>query len=208
MIADFPAIAPYTFDSINLTIRYRGDFSSNNAILEVLDNDGNLLGQTQQGSASCEEEGTLLIRIPSGQFNDLVRDNDFGIILRPRQIAVPPGQTGDGVNPCDPATITTDGQTDGVSYAYAELSYQLLQPDYFTTGATVTSRTSLTAEDPLPVLNLNLGITTVNYIVGDPSGNVDTCSFNVTLTRSDSANGYLPADYGLYRPFRFGSGNH
>lgn len=181
IIADFPPIAPYTFDTIDVIVRYRGDFNTNNAILEVLDNDGNLLGQSQQGDASCDQEGTLLIRIPANQFNDLVRDNDFGLVLRPRQISVPPGQTGDGVNPCDPLTVTEDGQTDGISYAYAALSYQLLQPDYFTTGATVTPRTSLTDEVPVPLIDFNLGETQVSYIIGDPSGNIDTCTFTLTL---------------------------
>ncbi|MEM9836190.1 MAG: gliding motility-associated C-terminal domain-containing protein [Bacteroidota bacterium] len=181
IVVDLPPIPSYTFDTAVIVLRFRGDFSSNNATLDLVTNTGQVLGTTAVGDADCDNEGSLTIRIPADEFNDLVNSINFDLVLRPRQIFVPPGQSGDGVNPCDPSAVTQDGQGDGQSYAYVEINYQLLRSDYFTTGITNTPRTSLTEENPFPQISFARGTTDFFYIVEDPVGNTDSCSFSVTV---------------------------
>lgn len=181
ILADFSTIPPFVFDTVEIRVRFRGDFNTNDAILDVSTNDGTLLGSSIVGDADCDTEGQLLIRIPSEDFNAMVNNGNFGLRLEPRTITVPPGQPGDGVNPCN-NTVTEQGDNDGVSYAYAELTYRVLRPVYFSTGATVTGPTMTTIEEPQPRITFNQGVTDFFYVIEDPSGNRDSCAFAVTVT--------------------------
>ncbi|NJO87252.1 MAG: hypothetical protein HC821_04475 [Lewinella sp.] len=164
IVASFPPIAPYAFDTVEISVHYQGDFSSPSAILDVLTDDGILLGSTAVGEASCSATGQLRLRLTAAQFNALVGDGTFGLVMSPRPVVVPPGVSGDGVNPCS-NTVGQDGENDGLSYAFAELSYQILRPIYFATGATTVGPSSTSEANPQPVVDLNVGETNFTYVL-------------------------------------------
>lgn len=180
--ANFPPISPYTVDTTIITVRLQGDFSGTSAILDVYDNDDNLLGSSPADITSCGGgEASFNIRIAADAFNTMVADNDFSLRLQPRVVNVPPGQTGDGVNPCMDDPSMQNGQPDGSSFVYVELTYNLLRPDYFTTGATETPLQTTSDEHPVPILTFNQGVTNFNYVITDPAGNSDTCTIEVEV---------------------------
>ncbi len=179
IVASFPPISPIAFDTVQILVRFRGDFGSPNAILDILTNDGILLGSSEEGDANCNAEGRLLLRLPADQFNSYVADNNFGLRLVPRTILVPPGQSGDGVSSCNPSV--TEGGTDGISYAYAEIRYSFLQATFFSTGALESTPSVTTQAQPFPRLTFPQGSSEFTYAVGDQSGNTDSCTFTIQV---------------------------
>jgi len=100
----------------------------------------------------------------------------------PDPVSVPPGLPGDGINPCNPSAVSADGDADGVSFLYADLSYRRLDDViYFSEGATNIPPTNY----PFPVLEVQhdfeVGTTEVFFVVEDIAGNPDTCSFQVVV---------------------------
>lgn len=179
---DFPPIDPFTVDSTEIEVVLRGDFSGTAGILDVYDNDDNLLGSSPPNLVDCSGgQTTFTISLSANQFNGLIVDGDFGLRLQPREVSVPPGQPGDGVNPCTNDPTLGNGDSDGFSFAYVRLTYNLLRPNYFTTGATVTPPQFTTDAQPQPQITFQQGITEFNYVIADPSGNTDTCSFEVEV---------------------------
>jgi len=175
------AIGPAT-----LILDFQGDFSSNGAFLEVIGEDGSTLGQTSVGDADCNTGGQLTLSIPRETINTWARDGEVNIEVRVNDIPVPPGVPGDGVNPCDPNTVTADGDTDGVSYLYAALSYDNLLPSYYSEGATNLPLTQMRPPAVSPVHSFSSGVSTVYYLLPDASGNMDTCSFTVTVQDNEA----------------------
>lgn len=180
IVANFPTIPAIAFDTVIIVVRFRGDFDSNAAILDVFANDNLLLASSEVGDADCNNEGRLIIPLAAEQFNALVAAEDFSLRLVPRAISVPPGQSGDGVNPCS-AAVMEDGDTDGISYAYAELRYSFLQATYFSEGALTTMPGTASPADPFPVLTFPRGLSTFTYTVADQRGNTDTCAFTISV---------------------------
>lgn len=180
IVANFPPIPAIAFDTVLIVVRFRGDFDSNAAILDVFTNDDLLLASSEVGDADCNSEGRLFIPLPAEQFNALVADGNFGLRLVPRAISVPPGQSGDGVEPCGP-TVMLDGDSDGISYAFAELRYSFLQATYFSEGALTTPLSTTSPSNPFPVFTFPQGLSTFTYTVGDQSGNTDTCVFTINV---------------------------
>jgi len=168
-------------DSVDINVHLVGTFNNERALLDVLLPDGSLLGTSRRGDATCSVEGVLRLRIAAADF--LAQVNGSGSMrleLRPRPVTVPPGQQGDGVIPCDDNNVE-EGGNDGISGAYVEVVYRSLFPTYFTTGATTTQTTVTSTVAPDVRLTLNQGVTEVSYIVSDPGGNIDTCSFEIAV---------------------------
>ncbi|MEM6394948.1 MAG: gliding motility-associated C-terminal domain-containing protein [Bacteroidota bacterium] len=177
----FTGLEPVAFDSARLTVFFRGDFSGPGDFLDVLDESGNVLVSSQSGQADCQQEGFLEFAVSAEVFNDLVAPSgSLTFTLQPRPILVPPGMNGEGVEPCSGGQpVDENGDTDGVSYVFAELNYPTLQPSYFSTGVTPTDRVD--GADLPVVQNFDLGITDFTYLVTDPSGNVDSCTFEIEV---------------------------
>ncbi|RME99010.1 MAG: HYR domain-containing protein, partial [Bacteroidetes bacterium] len=99
----------------------------------------------------------------------------------PNDITVPPGVLGDGINPCDPMAVSADGDSDGVSFIQATLSYGNLSLDYYTTGVTTLEPQAVPSPGGSVTRTFAVGETEVFYLMQDQTGNLDTCSFTVTV---------------------------
>ncbi len=169
-------------DTVDLDFYFRGMFSNRNAILDIFLPDGSILGSTNRGDATCDTEGVLRIRISASDLLAQVNEvNQLELSLRPRAVTVPPGQEGDGITPCDEDSISQAGGNDGVSGVYVRATYRTLFLRYLATGATTVPPMTTNFLQPIPRVAFNQGITTFSYVTADPGGNVDTCSFNVTV---------------------------
>lgn len=172
----FTQLGPNATDSASLTLYFKGDFSSPGATLAVRSEEGELLGSTRVGDASCSATGSLTLRIAPTVFNRWAADGkvDFSVL---------PGaaQSGEGIHPCDSARVRTNGGKDSIAYLFAELAYPNIGPSYFTTGATQIPLTAAPFPLRRPTHTFNRGVTTVYYLISDAHGNRDTCSFQVRV---------------------------
>ncbi len=177
----FDNVAADAFDSVMVTLDLRGDFSSNFARINLIGDDGGQLATSQLGQAGCDTPGQLTVKVSAATFNSWAADGMVTFRMLPLPVSVPPGGPGDGINPCVPGRVTMDGQVDSVSYAFLTLEYGRLQPQYFTTGATEIGPTPFPTPSLSAEITLNQGVTEVFYLVSDVRGNVDTCSYKVTV---------------------------
>ena len=178
---DFLNVAGNAISEVTLEVYIKGDFNTSMAIITILDEEGQELGTTSEGVATCDQEGVLSITIAADRFNELANDGIFSITIMPKDILVPPGVAGDGINPCMPGLVTSNGATDSIGYAFATLSYGEITPTYFVDGATTIGLTPIAQPMVNPVLTFNQGSSFVHYVVADLQGNVDTCQFEVTV---------------------------
>ncbi|MEZ5041353.1 MAG: gliding motility-associated C-terminal domain-containing protein [Saprospiraceae bacterium] len=178
---NFNAVAANAIGVATFNLSFKGDFNSNNAFVEVFGEDNSLLGQSTVGDADCNTPGNLIITIPAATFNSWAADGVLSIRVAPKEITVPPGVTGDGINPCNPGAVTANGENDGSSYMFGTLNYLSLTPFYYAEGATSIPLTSMQAPSLSPSHAFNVGETEVFYIIEDGSGNPDTCSFLITI---------------------------
>lgn len=177
----FSGVAANALTPVALTMDFLGDFTGNRASIEVYGEGSTLLGQTAPGAANCSTPGQLSLSIPAATFNMWAQDGKLDITLKPLDVPVPPGVPGDGINPCQPDSVTTNGDNDGLSYVFLSLDYGSLTPQYYTTGATETPLTNMSLPMVAPKLDFKLGETDVFYIIHDLAGNPDTCSFKVRV---------------------------
>lgn len=178
----FSNVAASAISDVTLRLDFQGDFDTPNAVLELFGEDDTPLGATTVGDAACGRPGQAFFNINNAQYNQWAADGVLTLRAVPRDIPVPPGQPGDGVNPCDANAVTQDGDQDGQSYLFAELSYEALIPEfYYATGATDIPLSQMQEPAVTPTHVFNVGVTDVFYLVSDEAGNQDTCSFQVTV---------------------------
>jgi len=179
---------------VELTVQVLGDVDDPYEYFEIYDQNNNLLGTTEVGQPgvmpgdSCSTPTSVTFQIPSGTFNGWVAASDT-IRFTARafiNIPVPPGGPDSGINPCDGAVVTADGQTDGVSRIWAVLKYESIAPTLSGTGATDIS--PIVLEPPLqaPVYVLDRGITTLTYEVDDLAGNHGECEFTIEVVDDEA----------------------
>lgn len=166
--------------TVNLIVEMQGDFNTNAAFVNIIGDDGNLLGSTSVGIANCNTPGQFSINIPASTFNTWAADGIVNIEIVPNDITVPPGVLGDGINPCDPMAVNADGDTDGTSFIRARLVYSNLQSSYYATGASPLPLSPFPASGYLAP-SFSVGSTEVFYLTEDMAGNPDTCSFTVNV---------------------------
>jgi gliding motility-associated-like protein len=177
----FNDVAANAFNDVSLTIDLQGDFNTNGAFVTILGDDGSTLGTTSVGIANCNTPGQLTLTIPAATFNTWAADGLVNIQILPNDITVPPGVLGDGINPCDPMAVVSDGDTDGITFITATLSYSNLQIGYFATGASPLPEATLPYPRGQITSTFNVGTTEVFYFTADQAGNPDTCSFSVQV---------------------------
>lgn len=179
----------YTFNGVAanaaadalVTIVASGDFNTNGAFVNILGEDNSVLGSTTVGFTNCNDAAQVSFTIPRADFNAWAADGLLSIQVVPNAVPVPPGVPGDGINPCNPAEVTFDGDNDGVSYIFATLEYSALEVNYFSQGATVLPLSVITDPAAAPEHEFRVGETQVYYVIRDRSGNADTCSFNIVV---------------------------
>ncbi|KAA3630591.1 MAG: HYR domain-containing protein, partial [Bacteroidetes bacterium] len=177
----FDNVAANAFNPVNLTIDFLGDFNTNGAFMTILGDDGSILATTSIGASDCSTPGQLMISIPAATFNSWAADGIVEIIALPNEIDVPPGVAGDGINPCDAGAVNNTGDNDGISYIFASLSYERLSLSYFIEGETNIPLTNMSEPMINPVIEFGIGTSDVTYIMSDPAGNVDSCSYSITV---------------------------
>ncbi len=182
----FTGVAANALGPVQIVLDLRGDFDSNGAFIEVLDENDNVIGTTAQGVASCSEAGQVSFSLSAAAFNAMAGDGTFVLKIVPNVIVVPPGVVGDGINPCNPALVQEDGAIDSLTYVFVTLEYEDILPSFYTTGQTETPLTIMSGPEINPVLNFGAGDTEVFYLLGDQSGNVDTCSFLVSVQDNEA----------------------
>ena len=141
------------------------------------------------------------ISVPVATFNAWASDGqvDISAVSNSTFGSPPPGITGDGISPACTvfASGTPDGTTDGVSNLTVVLDYTSVAPTYFATGATTIGNSIF----PVPLApvthNLNVGVTTVTYQIEDVNGNVNTCSYDITVEDNIYARCSLSRNYDL-----------
>lgn len=177
----FNNVAANATDDATLTIDLLGDFNSNGAFLNVIGDDGSPIGTTTVGVADCNTPGQINLTIPAATFNAWAADGMIEIRLEPNNISVPPGVAGDGINPCNPAVVSFNGDTDSTSFVLVTLNYNQLTPAFYTQGVTEIPLTQMAPPEVTPTIDFNVGVTEVFYIIQDESGNADTCSYTITV---------------------------
>ena len=174
-------VAANAIDDVVITLDLKGDFSTRDAFIDVFDENNQMIGSTRVGIADCNNSGQVQLTIGEDDFNEMARDGQFTIHLIPKDITVPPGVAGDGINPCFPDAVTMDGDNDGNSYVFVTLEYDFITPSFYTEGVTEIGLTTLSAPEINPTLEFNAGVTDVFYLVSDQNGNTDTCTFKVDV---------------------------
>ena len=180
-VFEFTNVAANAMEDVELIIEIQGDFNSNGAFLTIKGDDDSTIGNTNVGDADCSTANQILFSIPAALFNTWAGDGIVNITAEVNDIPVPPGVPGDGVNPCNPALVTANGDIDSVGYIFATINYKELTPSYFATGATTFPTTAMMAPTITPTLEFDQGLTEVSYIVLDENANPDTCSYTVTV---------------------------
>jgi gliding motility-associated-like protein len=177
----FTDVAANAFGTVSLTVDLQGDFNSSGAFINIIGDSGQTLGSTNIGIASCASPGQATFNIPADTFNVWAADGNVTFEIQPNPIPVPPGQPGDGINPCDPQVVDTDGEVDSVTYVFLTLTYQEVTPFFFAEGATDIPYSQMIPPAITPSFEFNVGETEVSYVTGDDFGNLDTCTFIVDV---------------------------
>ncbi len=180
-VITFNNVAANATSDATFTLDLLGDFNSNGAFFTVIGDDGSTIGTTTNGVANCNTPGQQIFIVPAETFNDWAADGTIEITLQPNNINVPPGVMGDGINPCNPAIVSFNGDTDSTSFVLLTLTYNQLTPAFYAKGATEVPLTQMTPPLVTPTIDFNLGETEVFYIITDNIGNADTCSFLITV---------------------------
>ncbi len=164
-----------------IIVDYQGDFNTPDAFFTIKGENDFFIGETVLNVADCSTPNQQIFTVPANLINQWSQDGSVSILAEAKEIIIPGGQPGDGVNPCDPGQVNMDGDDDGSSYIKVTISYNNIQPDYFATGVTSVPFTEVTEADPFPAIEFGQGETAVSYVIADIYGNVDTCNFTVNV---------------------------
>lgn len=171
---------------VKLIITLQADIDSSGAYFEIYDHDNHLLGTTASGQPNvtpgdCITPGTAVFTIPAADFNTWASAGDVQFTARSFiNYPIPPAGPGWGINPCDPALVQNNGDTDG-SFIYATLSYESVSPVFSAQGATVIDPVVLNPPLKTQMYILQQGVTTFSYQVTDLAGNDGSCSFDIEV---------------------------
>ncbi len=170
--------------NVQLIITLQADVDDVDEYFEIYDNDNNFLGTTQSNivvPGDCNSPAVAVFDIPASLFNDWAVAGNITITAKSFiGFPIPPSGPGSGINPCDPAQVTNDGDTDG-SFITATFSYESVQPLFYSTGATTLDPLMLTPPLDPETITLSKGETTFFYEITDLAGNTGVCSFIVNV---------------------------
>ena len=129
----------------------------------------------------CNTPSFATFTIPAVIFNDWASAGDITVeAVSFMSFPIPPAGPTWGINPCDAAQVTSNGDTDG-SYIKATFSYESVMPTFGATGASTIAPTVLTPPLEADTFILAQGKTTFTYSVTDLAGNVGECSFDIDI---------------------------
>jgi gliding motility-associated-like protein len=155
-----------------LLVFIQGDIDEFGEYFEILDEDGNLIGQTPAGS--CDSVTEKRFALDESLFHSWKEDGLIQFVAR--------SQIGsEAINPCDDQMVVEDGDHDGSSVIYMELRYQAVNLKYSISGATEVALQDYEAGEIPPQHVFYGGTSSVQYFLYDEAGNADTCSFEIEL---------------------------
>jgi gliding motility-associated-like protein len=179
----FSGLGTDVTEDVTLEATFMGDFNTDGAFFTIEGENGFPLGATTIGAADCTTEGQATFTIPAAQFNTWNADGIIEITAIPNPVSIPPPFPDSGINPCDPGTVTADGDNDGISFLQFSISIGYFRPFYFAEGATTIPVTQFPANGATPpTFDFNVGETTLFYIMADSQNNTDTCEVPITIT--------------------------
>ena len=170
-----------TFGTFQLQVEWRMNQSTLNDYLEIWDENGNKIGDTQamlsnQPEQGCANTFNLTFDIDGNSLRQWQEDGQIIFNIRASSSSV--------ITPCDTASILVDGDFDGVSFVALKMSKSDFRPSYRVTGATTIASTILQSDTEGPSVRFNPGISIFQYILLDRNGNSDTCSIRVEVIDS------------------------
>lgn len=165
------AYSVYSFQP-ELVVFIQGDIDEPGEFFEILDEDGNLIGQTPAGS--CDTLSEKSFPLDESLFHSWKEDGLIHFVAR--------SQIGpEAINPCDAQMVEEDGDHDGSSKIFMELRYQAVKLKYSISGATEVPLQDYEVGEIPPTHLLYGGQSRVNYVLYDNAANADTCSFVIDL---------------------------
>ncbi len=170
--------------NVEIKVSIQADASGTGAFFTLFDEDSNSLGTF--GGINCDTINEVTFTVTAQDYNTWASDGTVNFTAVSNvNIPIPPGGTGDGVNPCDAAAVQMNGDNDGTSFITVSITYTEVSPSYYAEGATTITTTQFQAPDYMPVETLNAGETEFFYIIADAAGNADTCSYIVNIADTE-----------------------
>lgn len=155
-----------------LKVYIQGDTDNPDQFFEILDENGQLVGKTPQGS--CDSLTEVMIPLDPKDFNNWLMDGMVQFVAR--------APVDDGaIQPCDPGVISEQQSIDSISQLFMQLDFESIHLAYEITGATEIALTDISGLDFPPVQTFNGGVSNIQYILYDAAMNTDTCSIAVNL---------------------------
>lgn len=188
----FTNVPANTNQDVELRVRVLGDIDEAGEYFQIFDSNGASLGTTEinQPNVSpgdCGEVSIAVFTLPAVYFNSLVNNGMVSFTAVSNTTFTIPVDPGDGINPCNPVNVSQNGDDDGLSFIRMTLNIDFEEFTYYTEGATVIPPTVLTS-GTAPEEVLEQGVTNVYFIIEDPSGNADTCSYEVEVIDNEDPN--------------------
>lgn len=175
---------------VKLIIEIQGDVDSVGEYFRIIAN-GLDLGTTANNqpnviAGNCTSSSFATFMIPATTFNEWTAQGDIVVeALSFTGFPIPPAGPTWGINPCDAAQVSSNGDTDG-SYIKATFSYESVTPTFSAAGGTIISPTVLTPPLEADTFLLVQGTTTFTYSVTDLNGNTGDCSFDIIVQDTEA----------------------
>lgn len=157
-----------------LEVNLTGDINEPGESFEIFGEGGLLLGTTDLDPSQACGTSTTLFTINKADFNLWADDGQINITgVAPTSTAVPGG----GINNCAPVVQDEDN----FSMLTARLYYEDATVSYSVTGATAIPSTPLLVGDSISTEILNGGVNLINYQLADAEGNLQNCTYDITV---------------------------
>ena len=167
------AVADALVTPVTLTFRWRADSEAPDEFFRVLDENNEPLFATPPGG--CGQVASTTFGVSAERFNGWAADGI--VVFSVEANAGLPGST-DGINPCNPGAVMTDGDDDAISFVRLTVDYAAATLTYAVSGPSPLGPTLVIAA-PRPTLAQ--GSHTVTYVATDAAGNTGSCSFGVLV---------------------------
>ena len=165
---------------VEIKVAIQADAAGTGAFFIILDENDNQIGTA--AGIDCDTINEVSFIVSAQDYNTWANDGTVKFTAVSNvNIPIPPGGTGDGINPCDAAVVQMNGDNDGISFMTISVTFTEVSPVYYTEGATTIGMTQFQAPNFMAVETLNAGETDIFYFIVDAAGNADTCSYTVNV---------------------------
>ncbi len=155
-------------DSATISFDFRLNMSNPLVRLNIRGERNELIGSIPFHASGCNIRRNISFKIAPQVVQNWLSDGKVSFSIQPV------GQ----IFPCDSVDIFT--KFDNKSFFTANFSVNRLNPYFYINGVTTYPNTIFDLDRPVPVVQLNPGISQVYYVMRDANGNADTCTFNIT----------------------------